>query len=235
VDKSSNIYMLIYAAVITIIVAVSLSFLSESLKDIQHKNEQAAMKVEILHAIGLDTVANPEQFFDQKIKGIVVNNKGEVLKDKLAIDVNVKAENKKANDDDRLLPLYIYSSPEGSKIYVLPMYGSGLWDDIWGYMAIQGDFNTVFGTSFGHKGETPGLGGEITTDWFQKSFAGKQIMDQGNFVSVEVKKGKLDNPDHQVQSITAATMTSNGVSSMIKDDVADYVPYFDKLKNQNNE
>ncbi len=234
-DKNSNGYMLFYAAIITIIVAVSLSFLSESLKEKQHKNEQAAMKNEILHALGLDTLANPEQFFDEKIEGIVVDNKGDVLEGEAAIDVNVKAENKKANDDERLLPLYIYSSPEGSKIYVLPMYGSGLWDDIWGYMAIQGDFNTVFGTSFGHKGETPGLGGEITTDWFQKSFAGKQFMDNKSFVSIEVKKGKLDNPDHQVQAITAATMTSNGVTNMIKDDLADYLAYFNKLKKDGNE
>ncbi len=223
--------MVLYATVITVIVAVSLSFLSESLKEKQYHNELQAKKIEILRSVGLDTVADPGLFFDRNIHGLVLNKEGEVLEGKPAIEVDVKAENKKPAGQDRLLPIFIYTRQDSGKIYIIPLYGAGLWDDIWGYIALEDDFNTVYGTSFGHKGETPGLGGEITTDWFQKSFKGKTIFEGDEFVSVIVKKGKLDNPKHQVHSITGATMTSNGVTNMIRDDLANYLAYFEKVKN----
>lgn len=109
-------------------------------------------------------------------------------------------------------PFYVVND----SITVLPMQGSGLWGPIWGYLAIAADGQTVTGVSFGHKSETPGLGGEITTEKFQSQFAGKQVRDNGHPVPVEF------------DAITGATKTSNGVKEMINNTLQQYLSYFDK-------
>ena len=88
-------------------------------------------------------------------------------------------------------------------ISVIPMQGKGLWGPIWGYLAIAPDGKTILGANFDHKSETPGLGGEITTEKFQSQFKGKQIASDGCYVPVEF------------DAITGATRTSNGVKEMI--------------------
>ena len=88
-------------------------------------------------------------------------------------------------------------------ILVLPMEGNGLWGPIWGFLAIAPDGKTVLGTRFDHKSETPGLGGEITSDQFQSQFSGKQFWRNGRMVPLEV------------DAISGATKTSNGVKEMI--------------------
>ncbi len=93
------------------------------------------------------------------------------------------------------LPVYFVNDT----VTVLPMQGNGLWGPIWGYLAIAPDGKTVIGVTFDHKSETPGLGGEITTEKFQSQFAGKQISDQ----------------PIEFDAISGATKTSNGVKEMI--------------------
>lgn len=113
-------------------------------------------------------------------------------------------------DDE--LPVYLVNDT----VTVIPMRGNGLWGPIWGYLAIAPDGKTVIGANFDHKSETPGLGGEITTEKFQSQFSGKQIMDNGNWVPIEF------------DAITGATKTSNGVKEMIDKTIKQYQPYFEK-------
>ena len=110
------------------------------------------------------------------------------------------------------LPLYLVNG----SITVLPMKGNGLWGPIWGYLAIAPDGKTVIGAKFDHKSETPGLGGEITTEKFQNQFLGKQFMSNGRMVPIEV------------DAISGATKTSNGVKEMIDKTMQMYSPYFEK-------
>lgn len=113
------------------------------------------------------------------------------------------------------LPLYFVNDT----ITVLPMQGSGLWGPIWGYLAIASDGKTVVGASFDHKSETPGLGGEITTEKFQRQFSGKQVMRNGRIIPVEV------------DAISGATKTSKGVEAMIDKTLKTYLPYLGKPQN----
>ena len=121
---------------------------------------------------------------------------------------------------------------EGKSFYIIPVRGKGLWGPIWGYLCLEGDMNTIYGASFGHKSETPGLGAEIETEKFQKEFTGKKIFDaSGNFVSVKVIKGGAAPTNlHGVDAISGATITSDGVTEMFKRTLNNYIPYFKKAK-----
>lgn len=115
---------------------------------------------------------------------------------------------------DGELPVYRVND----SITVIPMQGKGLWGPIWGYFAIAPDGSTLIGANFDHKSETPGLGGEITTEKFKSQFSGKQIKKNGRLVPIEV------------DAITGATKTSNGVKEMIDNTLEMYKPFFEKLE-----
>ncbi len=116
---------------------------------------------------------------------------------------------------------------------MVPVRGKGLWGPIWGYMALESDLNTISGAVFDHKGETPGLGAEINTDWFQEPFTGKTIFDEsGKFVSITVVKGGADPSDpHGVDGISGGTITSKGLEEMLADCLAGYVNHFQEISN----
>lgn len=230
-DKNNNLYIILYATVITIIVAVVLAVISEFLKEPQLKNELLAKKMDILKSVGMSEVENAELYFGEHIRGVVVNSEGIEIDSINALDVDLKAQKKITDPSKRLFPLFIFTSDKGKINYVIPMRGAGLWGWISSYMALEDDFETVTGISFDHETETPGLGAEIKTDWFQSLFVGKKIMKNGSYFGIEVRKGELRFPDNQVNIISGATITSVGVSNMIQTDTEYYLPYFNKLKN----
>lgn len=234
-DKNSNSYIIMYAAVVTIIVAVALAFISESLREKQEINELLAKKTDILKSVGKADVENIEAYFDQSVRGVVIDSEGEVKEGLKAIDIDLQKEKKIKDLTKRSFPLFIYKSETGEETYIIPMRGAGLWDAIWGFIAIEDDFNTIAGASFDHKAETPGLGARITEVNFQAEFVGKQIMDGDEFTGIELKKGILKKPERQVTLLTGATVTSNGVSAMIQSDLSNYLPYFKRIKTLNYE
>ena len=133
--------------------------------------------------------------------------------------------------EEQSLPVFI-SSLEGSKKYIIPVYGKGLWGPIWGYVALNDDLSTIYGAVFSHKAETPGLGAEINTKEFQEQFFGKEIFKLGEFVSVSVLKSGSADPEskYQVDGISGGTITSVGVDQMLRDCLSSYEPYFKKHK-----
>jgi Na+-transporting NADH:ubiquinone oxidoreductase subunit C len=168
---------------------------------------------------------------------VVLNTKGELVTgDVSAFDIDLKKELDKVRTgkaDQQLFPLFVCDK-EGKKFYIIPVRGKGLWGPIWGYISLEEDMNTVYGVSFGHKSETPGLGAEIETAHFQNQFTGKKILDEnGKFISVKVIKGSgsANNP-HGVDAISGATVTSTGVSEMIQRTVENYIPYFERIKKE---
>ena len=100
---------------------------------------------------------------------------------------------------------------------VIPLHGTGLWGPIWGYMALDPEGN-VLGAVFDHKGETPGLGGEISTDKFAARFVGKKMDTQ----PIQLKKHADKEDKYQVDAISGGTMTSNGVTAMLQSAFDDY-------------
>lgn len=228
-NRNSNAYTFIFAIIIVTIIAGLLAFTATSLKPLQAINVKAEKMQNILGTIGVTGVSreDAEVEFNEYIKEeLALKNDGTVDKTTKAFNIGLKNEIKKDSEEQRY-PLYV-AKKDGETFYVVPLYGAGLWDAIWGYIALASDKNTIVGANFGHKGETPGLGAEITTDWFQDQFIGKKILDESNnFVSVTAVKGgaKVDD-DHGVDAISGGTITSNGVSDMIDERLSNYLPYF---------
>lgn len=234
-DKDNNKTTFIFSSVMVVIVAVVLSVTAISLAPYQEKNSRVEKMKNILSSISITTETNQtETAFDKYItKRIVLNNKGEELTNNVkAFDIDLKKEldkSKTGNADKQLFPLFICNK-DGKSFYIIPVRGKGLWGPIWGYISLESDMNTVYGVSFGHKSETPGLGAEIETQKFQQQFVGKKIFDEsGKFVSVDVIKGGANTDDlHGVDAISGATITSNGVSNMLENILKNYIPYFKK-------
>ncbi|TDD94731.1 NADH:ubiquinone reductase (Na(+)-transporting) subunit C [Flavobacterium cellulosilyticum] len=232
-NKDSNKATFLFSTVLVVIIAVLLSITAISLAPYQAKNIRIEKMKNILTSVDIHAeTAETEQLYTQYItQQIVLNNKGEEVKGGVAaFDIDLKKELDKAKTgktDEQLFPLFICNK-EGKKYYIIPVRGKGLWGPIWGYLSLEPDKNTIYGASFGHKSETPGLGAEIETEKFQHQFIGKTIFDEsGNFVSVTVIKGGASpNDTHGVDAISGATITSKGVSEMFKRTLSNYIPYF---------
>jgi Na+-transporting NADH:ubiquinone oxidoreductase subunit C len=211
-----------------IVVGAILSFVAISLKPMQTKNVEIEKKRNILSALQIkNTVENAEDLFDKYItEMIAVNTNGEIIPDVDVFELDLKKELYKEHEDIKL-PVFIGKLDNGELKYIIPLSGKGLWGPIWGYIALNEDMTTVFGATFSHKSETPGLGAEIETDWYQQKFSEKKIFDEnGDFVSIKVVKGGAP-PDniHGVDAISGGTITSNGLEDMLFDCLKLYEPY----------
>jgi Na+-transporting NADH:ubiquinone oxidoreductase subunit C len=243
-DKNSNAYTFIFSIGMVLVVAIVLSFLATSLKPMQSKNVKQEKMQNILSTFvgdsikvdGVNKLLTRElasEKFDEYIKNqYALNDNGENVEGVSAFDIKLASEIKKP-EKDQVLPLY-EAEFEGKSYYVIPLRGSGLWDAIWGYVALQEDLNTIEGVIFDHKGETAGLGAEITTDWFKERFENEKIYNSNDkIVGVEVKKGYTggnDKDDNQVNAISGATITGDGVTDMMEERLSKYKAFFDKLK-----
>lgn len=231
-NTSSNAYHVGYMSLMVIIVAIGLSLAHSSLEEKQNFNVDLSNKKDILKAVGLGDADSVDQIFNERIIGIVLDHNGKVMDTDIpALNIKILKESKKP-DSERMFPLFIYTGEDGRKKYIIPLAGIGLWDAIWGYVALADDFNTVSGVAFDHAGETPGLGAEIKDkiDWGEQFVGKKMFNSKGEFVSVSVIKGVIKKPDHQVSAVSGATVTSDGVSDMMLEDVSDYLTYFETLK-----
>ena len=176
--------------------------------------------------ISTDNVA---EVFNKYITKQLVVQGDQATENDLAYLIDIKKESTKAKSDDyqRRLPLFM-GQKDGSELYIMPVRGKGLWDAIWGFVAVDKEM-IIQGVYFDHKGETPGLGAEITQKWFQDRFVGKKIKDaSGKIEGVKVVKANATPND--VDAISGATITSNGVSAMVAERLAHYQNYFDKQK-----
>ena len=165
-----------------VVAALILTVVSVSLKPLQTKNQQAETKQMILKTIGIEaTRDNAAELYAKHIK-----------------------EQKLYDNNDDI----VYYNYDGG--IVIPLKGTGLWGPIWGYIAVD-TIDNVIGAVFDHKGETPGLGGEIATDKFAQRFIGKKMDTQ----PIYLKKNADKNNPYEVDAISGGTMTSNGVTAML--------------------
>lgn len=235
--KDSNKATLLFSSGMVVVIAVMLSVAAISLAPYQAKNIRIEKMKNILTSVTIHAeTAETEKLYAQYItKQVVLNINGEeVAGDVAAFDIDLKKEidkAKKGNKDKQLFPMFVCVK-DGKSFYIIPVRGKGLWGPIWGYLSLEGDMNTIYGVSFGHKGETPGLGAEIETEKFQEQFIGKKILDEtGNFVSIKVQKGGAAPTNlHAVDAVSGATITSDGVTEMFKRTLSNYIPYFKKAK-----
>jgi len=216
-----------------IIVAIALTIVAVLLKPKQVYNQRVEKMQNILISVHIEsTPKNAEVLYNQYItESIVVDSKGEVKSGIKGFDVDMQVENKK-NSEARNLPVFICVNDKNQKFYIVPVRGKGLWGPIWGYVSFKEDLNTIVGTQFGHKGETPGLGAEINTPKFQSQFENKTILNSdGSFVSIEVVKGGAPDSDmHGVDAISGGTITSKGLEAMLRDCLKEYTAYFAQIR-----
>ena len=239
----NNSYIIRFVVILCVAAALLIAGLHTFTKDIAEQNEDIFNKRAVLSAIEsklgegvkVDDFSDEEilDIFDKQVQQFVIKTDGSEVDGFLAEDIEMEKEEKKSPEEMNL-PLFAYSSDQG-KFYIVTVRGNGLWDKIWGYIALEGDLNTIAGASFDHKGETPGLGAEIKDNpGFAKAFRGKQVYNgSGEFVSVNVRKPSTairGNEAHEVDAIGGATVTCDGVTDMLFKGIQFYEAYFKKIK-----
>ncbi len=244
-------YVVRFVLIMTTIVAVLLAFLSLGLQERSAVNEAIFNKRAILAAVADhlgEGVVHKDlsddqvlEIFDNKVEQVALDMSGQQLSAQDIMDAGYKggkpenidmAKEKKKEEANRILPAYIYNTGKG-KFYILSVRGNGLWDEIWGNIALEEDLSTIAGASFDHRGETPGLGAEIKDNpAFPKQFKGKKIYNsKGQFTSVDVVKGGADkNNIHGVDGISGATVTADGVDEMLERGIRYYEPFLNQIK-----
>lgn len=237
--KESNVYALVYAVLLVVFVGISLSLVYQSLRGRQNKNEQVDTMSQILRAARVPIAdGDVEQtYYKHVTDGFIVNYHGSVVnKDaQLAFEACINISNEFRNaPDKRQLPVLVCKTKEGYK-YIVPVYGSGLWGPIWGYLALDEDCNKIYGAYFSHQGETPGLGAEIAKPAFYDQFEGKRLFGiNGKFESVRVcKPGAEPKTGSYVYGVSGGTITSQGVAAMLKDSLEPYLQFFKSKVNNN--
>ena len=234
-DTNGNVYTMVYATVVVVIVAFLLAFISGALKSRQDDNVILDKKKQILSSLNVNVkeCADPAAKYAECVKAdIVVNASGDVIAENGGFDINVANENSKPLEE-RQLPLYICEI-DGARKYVVPMRGAGLWGPLWGWISVNKDGETVYGTFFNHESETAGLGARIKEQWFQDLFKGKKIYQDGQVALGVYKQGKAPatlSTDCYVDAVTGATLTSNGVNDMIQKCLSDNQSAIEAFKN----
>ena len=229
---NSNSYTIIYSVIIVVIVAFLLAFVFQALKPMQDANVALDKKKQILNSLNIRNLNDAQA--DAKYKEVVVadrviDEKGKVLLPGTSggEDAGFKLESKDYKEGK--LALYI-CRVNGETKYVVPVYGMGLWGPISGYIALNADKSTVYGVYFNHESETAGLGAEIKDNkaW-QEKFQGKKLFKNGDdkTIALSVEK-KVEDPTTQVDAVTGATLTSNGVRDMLHEALGKYLVFINQ-------
>lgn len=238
-NTNSNVYTIVYASVMVVIVAFLLAFVSSALKPTQDANVAIDKKQQILFSMNIRDIEKSQ--VQDKYKEVV---KKDVVYAESSTEPS-KSGDKQDEDgftvqtkelSPTCRPLYV-CEVDGKTVYVVPVKGAGLWGGIWGYVSLEADLETVRGAYFNHESETAGLGAEIKDNkkW-QAQFDGKKIFNGDNKSAIAlsvVKKGKsVDGvgDNNKIDAVTGATLTSNGVNEMLHECLGNYIDIFDNLK-----
>ncbi len=225
IDTSSNTYTILYASGMVILVAFMLAFTSIVLKPTQDANVENDTKGQILTSLNMDI----------KAKGFNVAEQFTKVQDMLWKDGElVPYEGKFLSSYASAIKegeLHVFvTEVEGETKYILPVTGRGLWGSLWGYVSLNADKKTVYGTYFYHSSETAGLGARLGERWFQEQFNGKPLFEGENTeaVALKVVKAGAASAETEVNGITGATLTCNGVDAMVREGLSAYIDFINK-------
>ena len=244
----STNYIIMFIVGLTAASALILALLFTGFKPMHDRNESLFNKRAILSAVDTKLETKVKKLSDDQVESIFASdiqqmaidmNGQEISSEEIiargykggqAEDIDMKKEKKKP-EAERILPLFIYNS-NGENIFIISVRGNGLWDEIWGNIALEDNFDKIVGATFDHQGETPGLGAEIKDNpKFGEMFIGKEIYDSEAFVGVTVRKGGAKSNLHDVDGISGATITCDGVTEMLQRGILYYEPYFETARN----
>jgi Na+-transporting NADH:ubiquinone oxidoreductase subunit C len=224
----SNRYIMVFSVVMVVSVAILLSLTALLLQPMQQKNLEVEKKMSILSSMNVSsTKSDAVELYDQHIReSYVVDTEGKRIDGVDAFTVDLREEQKKPLQE-QYLPVFIAVADNGDTLHIIPLEGKGLWGPIWGYVSLKEDLSTIAGVTFDHKGETPGLGAEISTTPFESQFHDKHIFRDGKFVGIKVVKGGADPQNlYEVDGISGGTITSKGLEAMVHDGLIKYDKYF---------
>ncbi len=220
---SDRIRSLVFAAVLCLVCSLLLTGASAGLKARQERNMAIDRQANLLKSVGL---VDPERRYGaEAIEALYRDAIRQVWLDPAG---RIVAEAERQATD---LPVYLYVQDDCVKAYIVPIDTRGLWGRINGYLALESDGSTIAGFTVYRHSETPGLGGEIEQNWFQKNFVGKRITDRnGRFVSVQIARGRADEKvdparrPNYVDGISGASLTGRYLSSGLKTILSRYEP-----------
>ncbi|MGC1516855.1 MAG: Na(+)-translocating NADH-quinone reductase subunit C [Maribacter sp.] len=245
-NTDKNVYTVIFAGVMVVVVGSILAFLASGLRPAIKENERFEKQQNILYAMGVNENGDDtgsvnfvptdkvEAEFSSYIKEQLIIQGDKITQDDEAYLIDLKKQlNAIKKGEEYKLPVFI-GEKDAKKFYIIPMYGKGLWDAIWGFIALD-DAMVVQGVYFDHKGETPGLGANIKMRYFMDDFEGESILNGDIYNGISVAKGNNDplnnrKADNKVDALAGATITGNGVSAMIKESVKLYKPYLETIR-----
>jgi Na+-transporting NADH:ubiquinone oxidoreductase subunit C len=228
---SNNFKTLLFAAIMCVVCSLLLTAAATGLKPLQQRNMAVDRHKNILMVFGLleDNSGVPaqqvEQLYEKYIRHLWVDTNGRVVEE--------------APAGGQRLSLYLHVDQAMLKGYAVPISTRGLWGPIHGYLAIDNDGVTVKGFAVYQHQETPGLGGEIESQWFRKNFEGKKILNAaGEFASISIAKGSaadlvpLPKQTNYVDGISGATMTGKFLTAGLKEILEEYEPVAIKFRQQ---
>ena len=245
INTEKNSYTVIFAAIMVVIVGTILAYLSSSLSGKIDENKRLEKQQNILYAMGVNENVGEGSVsfvptekvageFSKYIKEQLIIEGDKITKDDQAYLIDLKKQATAAKEGKtRKLPLFI-GDKDGKTFYIIPMRGKGLWDAIWGFVALD-DQMVVQGVYFDHAGETPGLGANIKQRYFMDDFVGETILNGTKYAGIAVAKGNNDplneiKDDNEVDALAGATITGNGVSAMISESVNLYKDYLETIR-----
>jgi Na+-transporting NADH:ubiquinone oxidoreductase subunit C len=248
INTDTNSYTVIFSTIMVVVIGSLLAFFATALSDKIGENERLEKQQNILYAMGVhenegtssvnfvsaDKVA---EAFNTYIKEQLVIEGDQITKNDEAYLISLNKEEAEAKAGKvRKLPLFV-GEKDGKTYYIVPMTGKGLWNAIWGYMALDANM-VVQGVYFDHLGETPGLGANIKERYFMDDFIGESILDGNQYAGIAVAKGNNDpinerKDDNAVDALAGSTITGDGVSAMIKATVNLYKPYLETIRVKN--
>ncbi len=237
--RQSNAYVIGFATVLTVILGGLLAFAAVGLREPQQQAVKLDTRSKILSSVmEIKEGDDVNKIWDERITSLVIDIDGDVVGELdngtavIAEQIDVGKEFKKS-PQERLFPVFLFKGENGEEVdsYIIPVFGNGLWDRIWGFVALEKDLVTIRGVRFDHKGETPGLGARITDGEVQNRYIGKKIYsDVGELVSIQMVKGEAGDPsiydDYHVDGMSGSTMTANGVNDMLLKYFKYYSNYF---------
>lgn len=238
--RKGDRYTILFALAVCVACSLLLSVTSAALRKRQDEQVELDRRRNVLKALGVPLVnergeklsaAEVQRFFNTHIEGVVIDPAtGDVVPGLRADDLTKEQVEKKER-----LPLYTWIENGEVVKYAFPVSGKGLWSTIYGYMALEKDLATIAGVTFYRHGETPGLGGEISTDWFQEQFKGKKVFESGRLLRFEVVKGRArdrypNGNDRAVDGISGASLTGKGINQFLNADLERYEKYFAKIR-----
>jgi Na+-transporting NADH:ubiquinone oxidoreductase subunit C len=220
---SDRLNSFLFAALLCVISSVLLTAASTGLQNVQQKNMLVDKQKNILKSVGLVRGGEDysgkeiETLFSMHIRPLWVDSDGRLVE--------------QDRRSERDIPLYVRMENGTIRAYIVPIDSKGLWGRIQGYLAIENDGSTVAGFTVFKHSETPGLGGEIEKEWFQKNWVGKKIVDRdGHFVSIGITRGAVkdvvpvDKRANYVDGISGATLTGKYLSTGLSEVLKTYEP-----------